>query len=157
MRTFLIRETEDSDIAAMARIRAAEWETEEHWNKRIHDYLAGELDPKFALKPRVSYTCCEAKSIIGFIAGHLTTRHSYEGELEWINVLPEKRRSGSRESYFVRWQNGSSYKTPCGSAWTSNLSNMIARRFYSRSGAENLKPHWMVRNDIAVVLSNVRP
>lgn len=69
MSAFLIRETENSNIPAMARIRAAKWETEEYWSKRIHAYLAGELDPKFALKPRVSYTCCEAKSIIGFIAG----------------------------------------------------------------------------------------
>src|SRR5690242_21632708 len=33
---------------SMARIRAAEWETEEYWNKRIRAYMAGELDPKFA-------------------------------------------------------------------------------------------------------------
>lgn len=64
---------EDSDIPPIARIRAAEWETEEYWNRRIRAYLAGELDPKFALKLRVSYVCCERSSIIGFIAGHLTT------------------------------------------------------------------------------------
>ena len=31
-------------------------------------------------------------------------------------------------------------------------SNTVARRFYARHGAEDLKPHWMVWNDIRVVL-----
>lgn len=148
---------EDSDIPPMARIRAAEWETEEYWNRRIRAYLAGELDPKFALKPRVSYVCCERSSIIGFIAGHLTTRHFCEGELEWINVVSEKRRSGIAGELLrplAEWFVAQNALRICVDVEPANV---IARRFYARNGAEDLKPHWMVWNDIRVALSRVRP
>jgi hypothetical protein len=81
---------ERSDIPAMARIRAAEWETEAYWNTRISRYLDCELHPQHALIPRVSYVASEGGCIVGFIAGHLTRRHACDGELEWINVIPER-------------------------------------------------------------------
>lgn len=157
MSNFLYREADESDIPAMARIRAAEWESDEYWAKRISAYLTGELHPKFALKPRVGYVCCEGSSILGFIAGHLTTRHSCEGELEWINVLPERRRSGIAGELLrslAEWFVVQSALRICVDVEPQNV---IARRFYTRCGAEDLKPHWMVWNDIRVVLRKVRP
>jgi len=56
----------------MARIRAAEWETEEYWRNRIAAYLRGELHPQHALRPRISYVSCEDDRVVGFIARHLT-------------------------------------------------------------------------------------
>lgn len=53
----------------MARIRAAEWETEEYWQRRITAYLGGRLDPQKALKPRIAYVAIEEDSVVGFIAG----------------------------------------------------------------------------------------
>lgn len=156
MSAFLIRETEDSDIPAMARIRAAEWETEVYWNKRIHAYLVGELDPKFALKPRVSFTCCEAKSIIGFIAGHLTQRHSCQGELEWINVVPDKRGSGAASELLRRLAQWFVSQNALRICVDVEPSNEVARRFYAKHGAEDLNPHWLVWNDINRVISNAR-
>ena len=147
------REAQLSDTPAMARIRAAEWETEEYWNKRIRAYMAGALDPQFALKPRVTYVCCEGDLLIGFIAGHLTTRHACQGELEWINVIPEKRGSGAASGLLralARWFVAQNALRICVDIEPSNA---IARRFYARHGAEDLKPHWMVWNDIRVVLA----
>lgn len=58
------REAEKSDIPAMARIRAAEWESEEYWDNRITAYSDGELHTQQALKPRIGYVACEEESII---------------------------------------------------------------------------------------------
>lgn len=148
------REAQLSDIPAMARIRAAEWETEEYWNRRIRAYMAGELDPKFALKPRVNYVCCEGDLLAGFIAGHLTTRHDCQGELEWINVVREKRGSGAASGLLrvlAKWFVAQNALRICVDVEPSNT---IARRFYARHGAEDLKPHWMVWNNIRVALEN---
>ena len=78
----------------MARIRALEWGEPEYWQNRIVKYLDGELDPREALAPRIAYVAAEENSVIGFIAGHLTRRYSCDGELEWINVIPERRGNG---------------------------------------------------------------
>ena len=148
------REAQESDIRAMACIRAAEWETEEYWNKRIRAYTAGELEPKFALKPRVNYVCHEEDVLVGFIAGHLTTRHGCQGELEWINVIPERRGSGAASGLvrvLAKWFVANNALRICVDVEPSNT---IACRFYACHGAEDLKPHWMVWNDIRAVLAN---
>lgn len=140
----------------MARIRAAEWEAEEYWNRRIHAYLAGELHPKHALMPRISYVCHEGNSLVGFIAGHLTERHSCQGELEWINVVPDKRGTGAAAGLLrslAEWFIAQNALRVCVDVEPSNV---VARRFYIRYGAEDLKPHWMAWNDIRVVLAQKR-
>src|SRR5882672_941259 len=94
MSSVTYRESEKNDIPSMAQIRAKEWETEEYWNRRISGYLDGKLHPQHALLPRVSYVALNGDSLVGFIAGHLTRRYDCDGELEWINVLPEVRGTG---------------------------------------------------------------
>ncbi|MFZ1112424.1 MAG: GNAT family N-acetyltransferase [Candidatus Acidiferrales bacterium] len=152
MATITCREAEKSDISAMARIRAAEWESEEYWRNRITAYLAGELHPQQALKPRVSYVSCEGDFLVGFIAGHLTRRYSCDGELEWINVIPERRGSGIASELLrslAGWFVAQKALRICVDVQPTNIA---ARRFYARHGAEELNPHWLVWKDINVVL-----
>jgi ribosomal protein S18 acetylase RimI-like enzyme len=136
----------------MAAIRAAEWETEEYWRLRISRYLSGESHPQHALLPRVSYVALEGASLVGFAAGHLTRRYGCDGELEWINVAAQCRGTGIA-SELLRWM----------AAWFVEQkalrvcidvqpSNTVARRFYTRHGAEVLNPHWLVWNDINAVM-----
>lgn len=146
------RLSEKSDVPAMARIRAQEWETEEYWNTRISRYLDRELHPQHALLPRVSYSALQGDSLVGFIAGHLTRRFACDGELEWINVIPERRESGVASellrllaAWFVE-QNAFRICVDVAPA------NTTARRLYMRHRAEALNPHWLVWNDIRVVL-----
>ncbi len=94
MSSVLYRQAEKSDIPAMAQIRAAEWESEEYWKGRITGYLDGKLHPRQALMPRVIYVALEDDSLVGFIAGHLTRRCACHGELQWINVIWERRGTG---------------------------------------------------------------
>jgi ribosomal protein S18 acetylase RimI-like enzyme len=140
----------------MARIRAAEWETEAYWKVRIARYLNHELHPQQAFLPRVSYVALDGESLVGFIAGHLTRRHGCDGEVEWINVAPERRGSGVASellrllaAWFVE-QNASRICVDADPA------NEMARRFYKRHGADELSQHWLVWNDIKVVFGQRR-
>jgi ribosomal protein S18 acetylase RimI-like enzyme len=152
MQTVHYRLAKKSDVLSMARIRAAEWETEGYWRGRISGYLDGELHPQQALMPRVSYLALEGESLVGFIAGHLTRRYACDGELEWINVVPE-RRGTEVASELLRllaaWFVEQRASRICVDVQPSNAT---ARRFYTRHGAESLNAHWLVWNDIKVVL-----
>jgi ribosomal protein S18 acetylase RimI-like enzyme len=142
---------QESDIPAMARIRAAEWETEEYWRLRISRYLACELHPQRALLPRVSYVALENDSLVGFVAGHLTERYGCDGELEWINVAPQCRGTGTASGLLrlmAAWFIEQKATRVCVDVEPSNA---VARRFYMHQGAEVLNPHWLVWNDISVV------
>lgn len=153
MPTVRYREVEQPDIAAIARIRAGDWGTEDYWTTRISRYLAREIHPRHALMPRVIYVALEGDSLVGFIAGHLTRRYACDGELEWINVVPE-RRGSEIASRLLRLL----------AAWFAehqafricvdvDPANVIARRFYTRHGAQNLNDHWLVWNNIKAVLA----
>jgi ribosomal protein S18 acetylase RimI-like enzyme len=144
------REANKSDIPAMAHIRAAEWGGEEYWKHRIAGYLNCELHPQHALIPRVIYIALERDELVGFIAGHLTRRFGCDGELEWINVIPERRRSGvASELLRLLW------------AWFAEQKarricvdvdpgKITARKFYKRHGASDLNPHWLVWDDVVI-------
>lgn len=153
MRTVLYRLAEKSDIPAMAHIRAGEWETEEYWRVRISRYMDCELYPQHALMPRVVYVASEDDSVVGFIAGHLTRRYACDGELEWIDVISERRRRGIASDLLrllAAWFAGKGASRICVDV---DPGNITARRFYGRHGAGNLNEHWLIWNDIKIVLS----
>jgi ribosomal protein S18 acetylase RimI-like enzyme len=146
------REAEKSDVPAMAQIRASNWETEEYWRTRIAAYLARELHPQHALIPRMGFVALESDSFVGFIAGHLTTRHGCDGELEWIDVIPERRGSGVAPELLrllAAWFVKQNARRICVDV---DPANAIARRFYARHGATELNPHWLVWSNISAVL-----
>jgi ribosomal protein S18 acetylase RimI-like enzyme len=150
----IYREASKADVPEMARIRAAEWGDEEYWRKRIVGYMDNEIDPQKALKPRVNYVALENGYVVGLIAGHLTRRHECHGELEWINVAEKVRGSGIAGELLRRlavWFVEQKASKICVDVQPTNT---VARKFYRRHGAEDLNPHWMVWNDIRVVLQN---
>jgi ribosomal protein S18 acetylase RimI-like enzyme len=150
------KQAERSDIPAMARIRAAEWESEAYWNVRISRYLDCELHPQQALMPRIIYVASEGDCLVGFIAGHLTRRHACDGELEWINVIPECRGSGVAAGLLrllAAWFVEQKALRICVNV---DPANTAAQRFYRRHGAETLNEHWLVWNNINVVLGDSR-
>ena len=152
MPTVIYRQADTSDIPAMARIRAAEWETEVYWRARITGYLARELHPQQALMPRIIYVALEGDSLVGFIAGHLTRRYDCDGELEWIDVVPEYRGKGIASELLrllAAWFTAQNASRICVDV---DPANTTARRFYIRHGAGNLNKHWLVWNNINVVI-----
>jgi len=146
------RLSDKSDVPAMARVRAQEWETEEYWKTRISQYLDRELHPQHALLPRASYSALEGDSLVGFITGHLTRRFACDGELEWINVIPERRGSGVASELLrllAAWFVDQNAFRICVDV---DPANTIARRFYLGHGAATLNPHWLVWDNIRVIL-----
>lgn len=155
MATILYRPAEKSDVTALARIRAANWETEAYWMGRITGYREGTLHPQLALAPRVLYVATENGAVAGFIAGHLTKRFGCDGELEWIDVVAERRRMGIATELIrllAGWFSEQKAKCVCVNVSPGNFG---ARRLYGRSGAEFLNEYWLVWKDIGAIL-NVR-
>jgi len=150
MATIQYREARESDISALARIRAAEWETEEYWTKRIAGYMSGEVHPQRALMARVLYVALDGDAVVGFVAGHLTRRFECDGELEWIDVIRTHRGAGLGAELvrrLVPWFLAQNARKICVDPGTPG-----ARQFYARLGAMSLNQHWLVWNDIAAVL-----
>ena len=145
---FLYREGCDRDIIPMSRVFAHEWESGDTRSLRISGYLRGDLHPQQALLPRVNYVATEGDALVGFVAGHLTRRFGCEGELEWINVVSAFRGTEVASGLLrllAAWFSGRQALRVCVDVTPDNAR---ARRFYSRHGARDLKPSWMVWDDI---------
>ncbi|MBV8207388.1 MAG: GNAT family N-acetyltransferase [Acidobacteria bacterium] len=150
---FEYRESVPADVPAMALIRAAEWGAKEDWVRRIHGYMAGEVFPQKALAPRAFFSALRQAELVGFIAGHLTRRFGCAGELEWINVDAACRGSEVASkllALLAQWFVQHGALRICVNVTSDNV---VARRFYSRHGARELKPGWMVWDDISAVLT----
>jgi ribosomal protein S18 acetylase RimI-like enzyme len=136
----------------MARIREAEWETIEYWQARIVGYLEGTRDPRNSLAAREAFVATVDDEVVGFIAGHLTSRHGCTGELEWINVATTHRGRGIA-SALLRVMAGWFVETNATNVCVDvDPANHAARRLYESHGARELKPHWLVWDDIGTVL-----
>lgn len=140
----VIRLVESGDIPAMAAIRARESQNVDFWVDRIGRYLSGEHSPQQALPIRVAFVAMEEGRLVGFVAGHHTRRFDCDGELQWINVVQERRGSGIADQlmqkmgeWFVRQQ----LVRVCVNV---SAENVAARKLYTRSGATALNDHWMI-------------
>jgi ribosomal protein S18 acetylase RimI-like enzyme len=148
------REAKSSDIAQMTLIRASEWGSTEFWENRIAGYLNRRQSPRYALAGRVCYVAVSDNAIIGFAAGHLTRRYECEGEVQWINVVPEwRRRSVASELLRLlgKWFVEQGAFRVCVDVEPSNVA---ARAFYRRHGASDLRPPWLVWDDIRQVVGH---
>ena len=149
----MIRRATDRDIAAIAAIRAEAWETQDYWMARVEAYRSGRIAAKEALPEFAMFVAEEDGAVAGFAAGHRTTRHGCQGELEWINVTRARRGSGiagdllaAMAKWFVEHQ----ALRVCVNVEPENAA---ARAFYAKHGALDLKPHWMVWENIGAVIA----
>ena len=146
-----LREATLADLDELARLRATAWGTQSYWQARLTGYMNGEIRPQQSLRPRVVLVASEGGTIIGFIAGHLTRRFGCDGELEWIDVLPERRRAGVAGELLralASWFERHRARHICVGV---DPGNAPARAFYRKHGAEDLNPHWLVWRDISTV------
>ena len=146
------RQADESDIPAMAAIRAVEWGTEEYWRMRIRGYMRCELHPQQALRSRIIYVALQNSLIVGFIAGHLTKRYECDGELEWINTIAQQRQVGVASALLrllAAWFIEQNAVRVCVDV---DPDNPVARNFYMKHGAIELNKHWLVWIDIKQVL-----
>jgi ribosomal protein S18 acetylase RimI-like enzyme len=146
------RQANESDIPALAAIRAVEWGTKEYWIQRIGGYMRCELHPQQALKTRIVYIASENDSIVGFIAGHLTKRYECDGELQWINVIAQFTRAGVASQLLCLLAEWFVELRAFRICVDVDPDNLTARSFYFKHGAAELNKHWLVWNNIQVIL-----
>ena len=147
------REAGISDGDSLAKIRSEVWGNEAYWKERITGYMNCTHHPQQALMPRIIYVAIDDESIVGFIAGHLTRRYDCDGELEWVNVISNYRMGGVAFrllKLLAAWFIQRNAHRICVDA---DPGNVIARNFYTKYGAVELNKHWLVWNDIRVVLA----
>jgi GNAT superfamily N-acetyltransferase len=138
-----------ADVPRLARIRAAEWETEDYWTTRIAAHMKGDITAQKALQTGVVYVAEANATVIGFIAGHLTRRFDCEGELQWINVAREYRGQGIASELLrvlARWFAEQNAFRVCVDPDDPGL--------YARHGAEPLNKHWLYWPDIRVLFKS---
>ena len=128
----------------MAAIRAQERGTEAFWTERIELYLSGEHSPQKALSARTAFVAVEGMDVVGFAAGHRTTRFGCDGELQWINVAEKRRGRGIADRLIASM--GVWFVQQEASRICVNVDphNLAARKLYARCGAQLLNEHWMV-------------
>jgi GNAT superfamily N-acetyltransferase len=145
--SLVIRRAEDRDVAGMASIRAQVWQSEEFWKDRIGRYLKGEHSPQQALTARAAFVVAEDARVVGFVAGHLTRRFGCDGELQWINVVEERRGTGIAGRLMgaiAAWFAQEGAVRICVNVDTENAA---ARKLYAHYGARPLNEGWMVWED----------
>ena len=102
-----IRDAVDPDLDAIARVQARTMVAsvyygnavdEESEYQRIHPrvvgYFAGTYNPSHSLAERTVLVAAHDEQIIGFAAGHRSTRMGCAGELQWMFLLPSWQRQG---------------------------------------------------------------
>ena len=143
------RPAQRSDIPRMAAIWSLEKSEGGTSEERMVAYFDGVSHPQKALPARIIYVAEEADALLGYIAGHLTTRLACQGELQWIYVTPERRRGGialALMPFLAAWFQQQQASRVCVNVaqW-----NTPAINFYARHGAEPMKQGWMVWHDFA--------
>lgn len=148
MAPLIISRATVADVPAMAALRAASGWAGGANATVMARYIAGEHHPRGALPPRAVWQAHRGEQLVGFLAGHRTTRADADAELQWLLVAPEARGQGvghALVSEFARW---------CVAAGARRVlvnvapENEAARRLYATHGAEAIDTYWMVWPDI---------
>jgi GNAT superfamily N-acetyltransferase len=139
-----------ADIPAAARL-GLEGKLADASEDRMQRYFANENRPQYALPPRVLLLAFDDAALIGYVVGHLTRRYDCQGELQWIYVLAEHRRSEVAAELLRRqaeWFVERNAKRVCVS-----VGDERARSFYRKHGAVELNENWMVWEDFGALLA----
>lgn len=146
----LYRNASSSDVPAMEHARAPDVDAGPA-DPRMARYLDGVHHPQKALLPRVGYVATVEESLVGYIAGHQTKRYDCDGELQYLYVVPEYRRSGIGSELLrllARWFALRGIGRVCVGV---DEDNAVARSFFVRYGAEQLDIAFLVWPDIRQV------
>jgi ribosomal protein S18 acetylase RimI-like enzyme len=142
----ILRPVEQADIPWMAAIRA-QGGTAAFWKDRIGLYLSGQHSPQQALTARAAFVAIDRNDLVGFVVGHRTRGLNCDGELQWINVVKERRGLGVASQLMTKistWFVDQDARRICVNV---DPNNSAARKLYTRHGAQPLNDHWMVWED----------
>lgn len=118
---------------------------------RMAAYFRAEHHPQNALLPRTGFVALLDGITVGYIAGHLSTRHGCGGELQYLFVAPEWRRqaiAGELVRHLAAWFVERGVRRVC---VCLDADSPSAKPFYANMGAKPLSPErqlWYVWEDI---------
>lgn len=146
------REATTADVPDMARSRLTD-PAAGAADPRMAAYLEGKHHPQQALPPRVVYVALAARAVVGYIAGHLTRRYDCDGEVQYLFVVPQHRRTGVGAQLLrllARWFTQQRAQRICVNVEPDNAA---ARALYTRHGATVLNQFWLIWGDIGSLAS----
>jgi GNAT superfamily N-acetyltransferase len=144
------REASVIDVPAMARSRMSD-PASPTADTRMAAYFTGNHHPQRALLPRIGFVATAGADVVGYIAGHLTQRYDCDGEVQYLFVAAPYRRVGVGSrllELLARWFETQRALRVCVNV---DPESPPARPFYISAKAEDLRPHWMVWDDIRKV------
>jgi len=141
------RQASAADVAEITRARSTD-PASEPGDSRLAAYVQGTHHPQHALALRAVYVAVSGRSVVGYIAGHLTRRHACEGEVQYLWVAPQHRRQGIATELLSQlggWFAAQRARKVCVNVAEDNVG---AQLFFKGRGAGNLERHWLVWADI---------
>jgi ribosomal protein S18 acetylase RimI-like enzyme len=148
------RQATSADVPAMAACRLSD-PAAGRADERMAAYFQGTYSPGDVIpgSPRTGFVAFDGDEMVGYIAGHHTTRMHADAEIEYLFVAPSHRRRGVATE-LVRLQ----------ARWfvESGAINVIvnadpdspgATELYLACGANVINRHWLRWNDITAVVS----
>lgn len=122
--------------------------------QRWRIYLRGEA-PVTSRRERRVFKSLSEGGMVGYIAGHLTTRWDMDAEIQSFYVLRTWQRQGIGSALFsamAEWLVASGARRVCVGIAAENP----YRGFYEKHGARYLNPHWMYWSDIRGIVPGDR-
>lgn len=145
------REATSADVPAMGRCRASDRDAGPA-DARMAAYLEGHHHPQQALAPRTAFVALDGDAVIGYVAGHATTRFGYDGEVQYLYVVPAWRRRGVARTLLrllATWFASRQIHRVCVNA---DIDSPGAVPFYVAVGGMPLNAHWYAWEDLALLL-----
>ncbi len=145
------REATSADVDGMRLCQLAD-PTAAGADPRMAAYFAGQHHPQQALLPRVGYVALANDEVIGYIAGHRTTRHDCAAEVQYLFVSSAFRRRGIATvllQMLAEWFQSQNAQKVC--VALAGDSPAEFQPFYESVGAAPLKRYWYGWEDIGIV------
>jgi len=118
---------------------------------RWDGYVRRVQNPQHALEPRILFAAFATSQMVGYIAGHFSGRHGAQGELQSLYVLKDYQGQGIGTCLLARlahWFVAHDRRTVCVGIHPDNP----YKRFYEKHGARYINKHWLVWDDIGVII-----
>lgn len=149
--TIHYREATRADVPAMTRCRAPDHAAGPA-DPRMAAYLEGRHHPQQALAARTAFVALAGDDVVGYIAGHATTRYGCSGEVQYLYVVPSHRRARValrllRE--MAAWFGANGIRRVCVNA---DVDSPGAVPFYLAQGATAINPYWYQWDDITTLV-----
>lgn len=146
------REATTADVATMALCRVSDPTADpaDPADPRMAAYFEREHHPQKAFLPRIGFVA--NREVIGYTAGHRTTRHGCAGEIQYLYVTPAYRRRGIATELVrlvAEWFQKEVAQRICVAVAADSPKE--AEPFFQSIGACPLKRNWYACEDIGVV------